>query len=155
MILGKALSGGMMPVSAVLADDEVMLCIRPGEHGSTYGGNPLACRVAMEALQILKDESLTDNAQLLGRYLRMELNKIDSPWIEGVRGAGLLNAILVNAKSKETAWNICMKLRDNGLLAKPTHDTIIRLAPPLVITKQEIDACLAIIRKTFMEYTEE
>ena len=155
LILGKALSGGMMPVSAVLADDEVMLCIRPGEHGSTYGGNPLACRVAMEALQILKDESLTDNAQLLGRYLRMELNKIDSPWIEGIRGAGLLNAILVNAKSKETAWNICMKLRDNGLLAKPTHDTIIRLAPPLVITKQEIDSCLAIIRKTFMEYTEE
>tara|TARA_B100000900_G_scaffold245356_1_gene208608 strand:- start:1181 stop:2479 length:1299 start_codon:yes stop_codon:yes gene_type:complete len=155
VILGKALSGGMMPVSAVLADDDIMLCIKPGEHGSTYGGNPLACRVAMEALQIIKDESLTDNAELLGRYLRKKLFQIDSPWIEGVRGAGLLNAIVIRAKSKDTAWNICMKFAEKGLLAKPTRNTIIRLAPPLVITKQEIDSCLAIISKTFMEYIEE
>ena len=154
LVLGKALSGGMYPVSAVLADDEVMLCIKPGEHGSTFGGNPVAAKVAMEALQVLKDENLADNAHFLGKYLRQELRKIDSNWIKLVRGKGLLNAIVINSKSKDTAWNICLKLRDNGLLAKPTHHYIIRLAPPLVITKQQLDECIEIIKKTFLEYEE-
>lgn len=153
LILGKALSGGAYPVSAVLADDDIMLCIQPGEHGSTYGGNPLACRVAMEALQVLKDERLDDNANFLGRYLRQELRKIESPLIQLVRGKGLLNAIVINdSPESKTAWNLCLKLRDNGLLAKPTHGNIIRLAPPLVITKQQLDECIEIIRKTFVEY---
>jgi len=154
VILGKALSGGVFPVSAVLADDEVMLCIKPGEHGSTFGGNPLANVVAMEALQVVKDEGLVDNAFFLGKYLRQELSKIDSPWIKLVRGKGLLNAIVINSESKDTAWNICLKLRDNGLLAKPTHSYIIRLAPPLVITKKQIDDCVEIISKTLKEYSE-
>lgn len=154
VILGKALSGGVLPVSAVLADDEVMLCIRPGEHGSTYGGNPLANKVAMEALQVVKDEGLVDNAYFLGKYFRQELTKIESPWIKIVRGKGLLNAIVIDSKSEQTAWNICLKLRDNGLLAKPTHSYIIRFAPPLVITKKEIDECIAIIKKTLVEYSE-
>ncbi len=153
LILGKALSGGVYPVSAVLADDEIMLCIKPGEHGSTYGGNPLACRVAMEALEVIKDERLDDNARFLGKYLRQELRKIDSPLITLVRGKGLLNAIVINdSPESSTAWNLCLKLRDNGLLAKPTHGNIIRLAPPLVITKQQLDECIEIIRKTFVEY---
>jgi ornithine--oxo-acid transaminase len=156
LILGKALSGGVYPVSAVLADDEIMLCIKPGEHGSTYGGNPLACRVAMEALEVIKDERLDDNARFLGKYLRQELRKIDSPLITLVRGKGLLNAIVINdSPESSTAWNLCLKLRDNGLLAKPTHGNIIRLAPPLVITKQQLDECIEIIRKTFVEYTGE
>ncbi len=154
VILGKALSGGVFPVSAVLADDEIMLCIKPGEHGSTYGGNPLANIVAMEALQVVKDEGLVDNAHFLGRYLRQELRKIDTSWIKLVRGKGLLNAIVIESKSEKTAWNICLKLRDNGLLAKPTHSYIIRLAPPLVITKKQIDESVAIIKKTFNEYAE-
>jgi ornithine--oxo-acid transaminase len=154
LILGKALSGGMYPVSAVLANDDIMLCIKPGQHGSTYGGNPIAAKVAMEALQVIKDEGLDDNANFLGKYFRQELGKINSPWIKLVRGKGLLNAIVVNSVSEDTAWNICLKLRDNGLLAKPTHSYIIRLAPPLVITKQQLDECIEIIRKTFEEYTE-
>ncbi len=154
VILGKALSGGVFPVSAVLADDEIMLCIKPGEHGSTYGGNPLANIVAMEALKVVKDEGLVDNAYFLGKYLRQELRKIDSPLIKLVRGKGLLNAIVINSESEKTAWNICLKLRDNGLLAKPTHSYIIRLAPPLVITKKQIDECIAIIKKTILEYAE-
>ncbi|MGB1314428.1 MAG: ornithine--oxo-acid transaminase [Chitinophagales bacterium] len=154
VILGKALSGGVFPVSAVLADDEIMLCIKPGEHGSTYGGNPLANIVAMEALKVVKDEGLVDNAYFLGKYLRQELRKIDSPLIKLVRGKGLLNAIVINSESEKTAWNICLKLRDNGLLAKPTHSYIIRLAPPLVITKKQIDECIAIIKKTILEYVE-
>jgi ornithine--oxo-acid transaminase len=130
-----------------------MLCIKPGEHGSTYGGNPLACRVAMEALEVIKDERLDDNARFLGKYLRQELRKIDSPLITLVRGKGLLNAIVINdSPESSTAWNLCLKLRDNGLLAKPTHGNIIRLAPPLVITKQQLDECIEIIRKTFVEY---
>jgi ornithine--oxo-acid transaminase len=153
LILGKALSGGVYPVSAVLANDEIMLCIKPGEHGSTYGGNPMACRVAMEALKVLKEERLDDNANYLGKYFRQELSKIDSKWIQLVRGKGLLNAIVINdSPDSKTAWNICLKLRDNGLLAKPTHGNIIRLAPPLVITKQQLDECIEIIRKTFTEY---
>ncbi|MGB1017933.1 MAG: ornithine--oxo-acid transaminase [Chitinophagales bacterium] len=154
VILGKALSGGVFPVSAVLADDEIMLCIKPGEHGSTYGGNPLANIVAMEALKVVKDEGLVDNAYFLGKYLRQELRKIDSPLIKLVRGKGLLNAIVINSESEKTAWNICLKLRDNGLLAKPTHSYIIRLAPPLVITKKQIDECITIIKKTILEYVE-
>lgn len=154
VILGKALSGGVFPVSAVLADDEIMLCIKPGEHGSTYGGNPLANVVAMEALKVVKDEGLVDNAYFLGKYFRQELKKIDSPLIKIVRGKGLLNAIVIESKSEKTAWNICLKLRDNGLLAKPTHSYIIRFAPPLVITKKQIDESIAIIKKTFEEYSE-
>ncbi|MDA9951888.1 ornithine--oxo-acid transaminase [Chitinophagales bacterium] len=153
LILGKALSGGVYPVSAVLADDEIMLCIKPGEHGSTYGGNPLACKVAVEALKVLKDERLDDNARFLGKYLRQELRKIESPLINLVRGKGLLNAIVINdSPESSTAWNLCLKLRDNGLLAKPTHGNIIRLAPPLVISKQQLDECIEIIRKTFVEF---
>jgi len=154
VILGKALSGGVIPVSAVLADDDIMLCIKPGEHGSTYGGNPLANVVAMEALQVVKDEGLIDNAYFLGKYFRQELKKLDSPWIKIVRGKGLLNAIVIESKSEKTAWNICMKMKDNGLLAKPTHSYIIRFAPPLVITKKQIDEAIAIIKKTFEEYSE-
>lgn len=154
LILGKALSGGVFPVSAVLANDDIMLCIKPGDHGSTFGGNPLANVVAMEALQVVQDEGLVDNAQFLGKYLRQELRKIDSPWIKLVRGKGLLNAIVIDSKSEQTAWNICLKMRDNGLLAKPTHSYIIRLAPPLVITKKQIDECIAIIAKTLKEYQE-
>lgn len=153
LILGKALSGGVYPVSAVLADDEVMLCIKPGEHGSTYGGNPLACKVAVEALKVLEEERLDDNARFLGKYLRQQLRKIDSKLIKLVRGKGLLNAIVINdTPESSTAWNICLKLRDKGLLAKPTHGNIIRLAPPLVITKQQLDECIEIIRKTFEEF---
>jgi len=130
-----------------------MLCIKPGEHGSTYGGNPLACKVAVEALKVLKDERLDDNARFLGKYLRQELRKIESPLINLVRGKGLLNAIVINdSPESSTAWNLCLKLRDNGLLAKPTHGNIIRLAPPLVISKQQLDECIEIIRKTFVEF---
>ena len=150
IILGKALSGGVFPVSAVLADDEIMLSIKPGEHGSTYGGNPMACVVAMEALQVIKDEGLVDNANYLGKYFRQEIAKIDHPLLKSVRGKGLLNAILINdTPESKTAWNICLKLRDNGLLAKPTHGNIIRFAPPLVITKKQLDECIAIIKTTF------
>lgn len=152
LILGKALSGGVMPVSAVLADDEIMLCIKPGEHGSTFGGNPLACKVAQSALEVVKEENLAQNAFYLGQYLRQELEKIDSDLITEVRGKGLLNAIEIDSDHKDEAWNICLKLRDNGLLAKPTHGHIIRFAPPLVITREQLDECLEIIRKTFDEY---
>ena len=154
VILGKALSGGVLPVSAVLADDEIMLCIKPGEHGSTYGGNPLANVVAMEALKVVKDEGLVDNAYFLGKYFRQELQKIESSWIKEIRGKGLLNAIVIHSTNKDTAWNICLKLRDNGLLAKPTHSYIIRLAPPLVITKKQIDECIEIIKNTLLNYSE-
>jgi len=148
LILGKALSGGMMPVSAVLCDDEIMLTIKPGEHGSTYGGNPLACKVAMTALQVLKDEQMSENADAMGEYFRQSLRKINSPFISLVRGKGLLNAIVINHADKDAAWTLCLKLRDNGLLAKPTHGDKIRFAPPLVITKAEIDECVAIIAKS-------
>lgn len=151
LILGKALSGGVLPVSAVLADDEVMLCIQPGEHGSTYGGNPLACAVAMAALEVVKEEGLVNNAHFLGRYLRQELLKIESPLIKSVRGKGLLNAIVLDTDDPEMGWNICMKFAEKGLLAKPTHHYIIRLAPPLVITKEQLDSCVKIIRETFGE----
>lgn len=145
LVLGKALSGGMLPVSAVLADDEVMLGIKPGEHGSTYGGNPLACRVAMEALQILLDENLAERAETLGKRFRQTLSEVDRPWIKAVRGKGLLNALEVHADGGVEAWDLCLALKDRGLLAKPTHDTIIRFAPPLVITDQQLDESLDII----------
>lgn len=145
VVLGKALSGGMMPVSAVLADDEVMLGIKPGEHGSTYGGNPLACRVAMEALQILKDEKLDQQSEKLGRIFRDTLRGVKKPWIKEVRGKGLLNALEVVEGQGVEAWDVCVKLKDAGVLAKPTHDTIIRFAPPLVITEEQLKECLEII----------
>lgn len=153
LILGKALSGGVLPVSAVLADDEIMLCIRPGEHGSTYGGNPLACAVAREALQVVLDEKLADNAHRLGEIFRTELNKIrqETDILTLVRGQGLLNAIVINTdEDSDLAWNICLRLRDNGLLAKPTHGNKIRLAPPLVMTEQELWDCVEIVRKTLL-----
>ena len=146
LILGKALSGGVLPVSAVLADDEIMLTIRPGEHGSTYGGNPLACKVAIEALQVLKDEELTENAQVLGELFRRELRGLDSPYIREVRGKGLLNAIVIGHPRAGAAWELCLALMENGLLAKPTHGDKIRIAPPLVITREEILECVGMIR---------
>lgn len=149
LVLGKALSGGVVPVSAVLADDEVMLCIKPGEHGSTFGGNPLACRVAMAALSVIRDEDLPGNAWRMGEVFRNALRGIGHPLLEEVRGKGLLNAIVINdSPESDTAWNICLKLAENSLLAKPTHGNIIRLAPPLVINEQQIGEGVDIIRKT-------
>lgn len=152
LILGKALSGGVLPVSAVLADDDIMLNIQPGEHGSTYGGNPLACSVAMAALQVLKDEQLAENAASLGELLRNELDKIGSPLISKIRGRGLLNAIEIKHRNKNAAWEICLALMENGLLAKPTHGDKIRFAPPLVITKEQILECVNIIKVTLQNF---
>ncbi len=151
VILGKALGGGVLPVSACLADDDIMLNIKPGEHGSTFGGFPLAARVAVEALKVVKDEKLTQNAEKMGKIFRDEIEKIHSPFIVQVRGRGLLNAIVTKPVEGKTAWDICLKLRDNGLLAKPTHDHIIRFAPPLCITKEELLKAIDIIKKTFEE----
>jgi ornithine--oxo-acid transaminase len=152
VILGKAISGGMYPVSAVLADDEIMLCFKPGEHGSTFGGNPVACRVAVAALEVVRDEKLAENAERLGKILREELRAIPTDMIKLVRGKGLLNAIVIKEKEGKTAWDVCLKLRDNGLLAKPTHGDIIRFAPPLVITEEQIMECVKIIRDTLAEF---
>ena len=155
VILGKAISGGVFPVSAVLADDEIMLCIRPGEHGSTFGGNPLACAVARKALEVIIEEDLANNAQILGERFRNGMNAIIDKYdlVTMVRGKGLLNAIIINdSPDSTTAWDLCMSLKENGLLAKPTHGNIIRFAPPLVITEEELDACLAIIEKTIKEF---
>ena len=153
LILGKALSGGVFPVSAVLANDEVMLCIKPGEHGSTYGGNPLACKVAIAALNVIKEEGLSENSQILGEVFRNKLRKFSNPLIKEVRGKGLLNAIEVNDSSEsKTAWNICMELKEKGLLAKPTHGNIIRFAPPLVINKEDLDICIEIIKNVFESF---
>jgi ornithine--oxo-acid transaminase len=148
LILGKALSGGTLPVSVVLADDEIMLTIKPGEHGSTYGGNPLACKVAMTALEVLKKENLAENAQTTGVFFREKLKQINSPYIKEVRGKGLLNAIVINHSNEDAAWKLCMELKENGLLAKPTHGDKIRLAPPLIISKEEILECIKIIEKS-------
>ncbi len=148
LILGKALSGGMMPVSAVLADDEIMMVIKPGEHGSTYGGNPLACKVAITALQVLKDEKMAENAAAMGELLREELKKINSLHVAMVRGKGLLNAIVIDHRNKDAAWELCLALKENGLLAKPTHGDKIRFAPPLIINKEQIMECVEIIRKS-------
>ena len=149
VILGKALGGGVLPVSACLADDDIMLNVKPGEHGSTFGGFPLAARVAVEALKVVKDEKLVQNAEKMGKIFREEIEKIHSPFIVQVRGRGLLNAIVTKPVEGKTAWDICLKLRDNGLLAKPTHDHIIRFAPPLCINKEELMEAIAIIKKTF------
>ena len=146
LILGKALSGGTMPVSAVMANDEVMLTIKPGEHGSTYGGSPLACKVAIASLEVLKQEDLAGNAMKMGDYFRGQLQKINSSHIKTIRGKGLLNAIIISHSHKEAAWELCMELKENGLLAKPTHGDKIRLAPPLIISKEQIDESIDIIK---------
>ena len=149
LILGKALSGGVYPVSAVLCNDDIMLCIQPGEHGSTFGGNPLACAVAKTALEVVIDENLSDNANLMGNIFREELNKLNSSIIKEIRGKGLLNAIEIKKTSSISAWEICMLLKNKGLLAKPTHGNIIRFAPPLIINKKEILECTSIITDVF------
>ena len=148
LVLGKALSGGVLPVSAVLADDEIMMTIKPGEHGSTYGGNPLACAVAIAALQVLKEENMAANAAAMGNLLRSEITKLNSPFIELVRGKGLLNAIVIKHSNPEAAWDLCLTLKENGLLAKPTHGDKIRFAPPLIITKVQVIECVGIIAKS-------
>lgn len=148
LLLGKALSGGTMPVSAVLSDDEVMMTIKPGEHGSTYGGNPLACAVAITALQVLKDENLAANAETMGNLLRSELEKLQSPYITAIRGRGLLNAIVISHPNADAAWELCLALKENGLLAKPTHGDKIRFAPPLPVNKEQVIECVNIIAKS-------
>jgi ornithine--oxo-acid transaminase len=152
LILGKALSGGMYPVSAVFANDDVMMCIKPGNHGSTYGGNPLGCKIAMTAMQVVLDEKLAENANSLGEILRTELRAIKSDRVTLVRGKGLLNAIIIKEKDGISAWDVCLKLAENGLLAKPTHGDIIRFAPPLVITKEQILECASIIKNTIESF---
>lgn len=152
LILGKAISGGLMPVSCVLADDKIMLTIKPGEHGSTYGGNPIAAKVSMAALQVIKDEKLEENAERLGKIFRERMKAIKSDMVELVRGKGLLNAVVITPKNGKTAWDVCLKLRDNGLLAKPTHEHIIRFAPPLVINEEQLLEAIGIIEKTLKEF---
>lgn len=151
LILGKALSGGVLPVSAVLCDDVIMMRILPGEHGSTYGGNPLACAVAIEALEVLKDENMSANAEKMGELLRSELKALGNPFIETVRGKGLLNAIVIKHSNPDAAWELCLALKDNGLLAKPTHGDKIRFAPPLTITEEQILECVSIIEKSLQQ----
>ena len=155
LILGKALSGGVLPVSAVLADDEIMMCIKPGEHGSTYGGNPLACAVAKTALEVIKEENLEQNAMEMGNHFRNNLEKLknDTNLVKLIRGKGLLNALVINdSETSSTAWDICIRMKDNGLIAKPTHGNIIRFAPPLVINREQIDESCQIIKKSILEY---
>jgi ornithine--oxo-acid transaminase len=152
LILGKALSGGVMPISAVLADDEIMLTIKPGEHGSTFGGNPLAAMVAIAALDVVKDEKLAERAEYLGKIFRSEMAAVKSDMIELVRGKGLLNAVVIRPKNGKEAWDVCMKMRDNGVLAKPTHQHIIRFAPPLVITETELRDAIRIIIESIMSF---
>merc|ERR1712032_1054927 len=156
LILGKALSGGLYPVSAVLCDDRVMLTINPGEHGSTYGGNPVACQVAVAALEVIQEEKLTENAAKLGEIFRGELKKTIGhlPWVTEVRGMGLLNAIVLDhakVPNKRTGWQVCLRFRDKGLLAKQTHENIIRFAPPLVINEEQLRDGLRIITETLLE----
>jgi ornithine--oxo-acid transaminase len=148
LILGKALGGGMMPVSAVLADDEIMLTLKPGQHGSTYGGNPLACHIAILALKLLKEENMAENSLVLGEVLRKELTAIQSMHISTIRGKGLLNAIVIDHPGSDAAWRLCLELKENGLLAKPTHGDKIRFAPPLIIGKEQLLDCVAIIKKS-------
>ena len=155
LVLGKALSGGVFPVSAVLADDDVMMCLKPGEHGSTFGGNPLACAVAQAALEVVMDEDLANNAFRLGQRFREAMQALvdESPLLKGVRGRGLLNAVLINdTPESSTAWDLCVALKDNGLLAKPTHGNIIRFAPPLVMTADQLEACIDIIANTVRSF---
>ena len=152
LILGKALSGGLLPVSAVLANDEIMLCIKPGEHGSTYGGNPLAAKVAVVALKVLIDENMIENAARLGEILLSELKSIKNDLVTLVRGKGLFCAMVIKPKNGKNAWDLCLALKENGLLAKPTHGDIIRFAPPLMITESELRECIDIIKKTLKEF---
>jgi ornithine--oxo-acid transaminase len=154
VILGKALSGGVYPVSAVLADDDIMLTIKPGQHGSTFGGNPVAAKVAVASLEVIREERLAENAENLGKVFREEMNKIDSPMIEKVRGKGLLNAIVIKPFNGKTAWDVCVKMSENGVLAKPTHDHIIRFAPPLVINEEQLMEAIALIRDSILSFTE-
>ena len=150
LILGKALSGGVYPVSAVLADDDIMLCIKPGEHGSTFGGNPVAAQVAMEALKVVTDEKLAERAEYLGNIFREEMKAVKSEMISLVRGKGLLNAIIIKPKNGKEAWDVCVKMKENGVLAKPTHGDIIRFAPPLVITEEELREAIERIKKSIL-----
>jgi ornithine--oxo-acid transaminase len=152
LILGKAISGGIYPVSAVLADDPVMLVIKPGQHGSTFGGNPVAARVAMAALEVVREEKLAERAARLGEILRKELRAIKSDMITLVRGKGLLNAIVIKPKNGKVAWDVCLKMAENGLLAKPTHGDIIRFAPPLIITEEQLMECVDIIRRSVLSF---
>ncbi len=152
LILGKAVSGGVFPVSAVLADDDIMLVIKPGEHGSTYGGNPLACKVAVAALQVVKDENLEENAENMGKIFREELSSIKSDMIELVRGKGLLNAVIIKPKNGKTAWDVCVAMKENGLIAKPTHGHIIRFAPPLTVNETQLREAIEIIKNTFKQF---
>jgi ornithine--oxo-acid transaminase len=152
LILGKALSGGVLPVSAVLADNEIMLTIKPGEHGSTFGGNPVASKVAIAALEVIKDEKLAANAERLGKIFRDELSSINSEMIELVRGKGLLNAVVIRPKGGKTAWDVCLAMRDKGLIAKPTHEHIIRFAPPLVITEAQLREAITLIKDAFKQF---
>lgn len=152
LILGKALSGGMYPVSCVLADDEIMMTIKPGEHGSTYGGNPIAAKVAIAAMNVILDEKLVENSNRMGEIFRKEMKSIDSEMVEMVRGKGLLNAVAIKPTNGKTAWDVCLALKENGLIAKPTHDHIIRFTPPLIITEEQLMAAIEIIKKTFREF---
>ena len=151
LILGKAISGGMLPVSCVLADNEIMLTIKPGEHGSTYGGNPIAAKVAIAAMEVIREEDLAGNAERMGKIFRKKLKSIDSELIEIVRGKGLLNAVVIKPVNGKSAWDVCLALKNNGLLAKPTHEHIIRFTPPLVITEEQLEEAIGIIEKTFAE----
>jgi ornithine--oxo-acid transaminase len=153
LILGKALSGGVYPVSAVLADDDIMLCIKPGQHGSTFGGNPVAAKVAVAALEVVKEENLAERAEYLGEIFRDEMRKIDSPMIELVRGKGLLNAVVIKPTKGKEAWDVCLKMAENGVLAKPTHGHIIRFAPPLVISEEELRDAVSRIRKSILAFS--
>jgi len=152
LILGKALSGGVLPVSAVLADDDIMLTIKPGEHGSTFGGNPLACKVAIAALEVIKEEKLAEKAEKLGKIFREEMKAIKSDMIELVRGKGLLNAIVIRPKNGKEAWDVCLAMKDLGVLAKPTHGHIIRFAPPLVITEEQLRDAISLIKKAILQF---
>ena len=152
LVLGKALSGGTMPVSAVLADDDIMLNIKPGEHGSTFGGNPIACRVAIAALEVVKEEKLAERAEYLGKIFRDEMNSVKSDMIQQVRGKGLLNAIIIRPKNGKEAWDVCEKMKELGVLAKPTHQHIIRFAPPLVITEEELREAIELIKKAILSF---
>lgn len=152
LILGKAISGGVFPVSAVLADDDVMLAIKPGEHGSTYGGNPLGCKVAIAALEVVREEKLAENSEKLGKIFREEMRSVKSDMVELVRGKGLLNAVVIKPKNGKTAWDVCVAMKENGLIAKPTHQHIIRFAPPLVINETQLREAIEIIKKTLAQF---
>ncbi|GET29542.1 ornithine--oxo-acid transaminase [Prolixibacter sp. SD074] len=152
LVLGKAISGGMIPVSCVLADDEIMLAIKPGEHGSTYGGNPIAAKVAIAALEVLQEEKLIENSEKIGAYFRKEMKAIDSPLIQEVRGKGLLNAIQIKPTNGKTAWDVCLAMKEHGLIAKPTHEHTIRFTPPLTITEEQMAEAISLIKKSFAEF---